>query len=53
LSPTPGLFPGSDPCFEGLIPVTNNLQDFNDALSYYQSLGEAGTLPITNYFLHL
>lgn len=48
--PTPGLFPGSDPCFEGLIPVTNNLQDFDDAVSYFQSLGGAGTFTNNQLF---
>lgn len=55
--PTPGVFPGSDPCFEGIVPVLDDLQDFNDGSSFFQQLGGAGTFanneiyytPITLY----
>ncbi|MCB9189031.1 MAG: gliding motility-associated C-terminal domain-containing protein [Flavobacteriales bacterium] len=56
-APTPGVFPGSDPCFVGLIPVLDDLMDINDPASYFASLGGAGTFtnnqlyytPITLY----
>jgi gliding motility-associated-like protein len=31
--PTPGLFPGADPCLVGIIPVPENIGDVNDANS--------------------
>jgi gliding motility-associated-like protein len=43
--PTPGVFPGSDPCFFTIIDQTNNLFDINDPASIFAIYGGAGTFP--------
>jgi len=37
--PTPGIWPPNDPCYVGLLPVTNTMTDINDPSSW------AATLP--------
>ena len=34
--PTAGVFPGDDPCFEGVIPVEGSLTDINDPNSIFE-----------------
>ncbi|MFM1875569.1 MAG: hypothetical protein RL266_1306 [Bacteroidota bacterium] len=42
--PTPGLFPGSDPCLAGIVPSNGSMSDINDANSIF-SLFPPGSLP--------
>lgn len=42
--PTPGLFPGSDPCLVGIIPSDGSMADVNDPNSIF-ALFPPGTLP--------
>jgi len=36
--PTPGIWPPLDPCYIGLLPVTNTMTDINNAASWANSL---------------
>jgi gliding motility-associated-like protein len=36
--PTPGIWPPLDPCYVGLLPVTNTMTDINNAASWANSL---------------
>jgi len=54
--PTPGLFPGDDPCFVAIIPVPETIGDANDAQSIVNQLppnlfdnGQVYIAPITLY----
>ncbi|MCF8464350.1 MAG: gliding motility-associated C-terminal domain-containing protein [Flavobacteriales bacterium] len=42
--PTPGVFPGDDPCFAGIVPSDGSMMDINDANSIF-SLFPPGLLP--------
>jgi gliding motility-associated-like protein len=55
-APTPGLFPGDDPCFVAIIPVPEAIGDANDAQSIVNQLppnlfdnGQVYIAPITLY----
>jgi gliding motility-associated-like protein len=55
-APTPGLFPGDDPCFVAIIPVPETIGDANDAQSIVTQLppdlfdnGQVYIAPITLY----
>jgi gliding motility-associated-like protein len=43
--PTPGVFPGSDPCFFTIIDQVTNLTDINDPASIFALYGGSGTFP--------
>jgi gliding motility-associated-like protein len=54
--PTPGLFPGADPCLVGIIPLPENIGDINDANSLVAQVppgtftnGQVYIAPITLY----
>jgi gliding motility-associated-like protein len=54
--PTPGMFPGDDPCLVGVIPVPENIGDINDANSLVAQVppgtftnGQVYVAPITLY----
>ncbi|MCF8460248.1 MAG: gliding motility-associated C-terminal domain-containing protein [Flavobacteriales bacterium] len=42
--PTPGIFPGDDPCFAGIVPSDGSMMDINDPNSIF-SLFPPGLLP--------
>ena len=43
--PTPGVFPGNDPCFYTIVNNTNDITQINDGSSFYDVFGGSATFP--------